>query len=357
MQILKNRPLALFCCVLSATAVLALSLSVAQKRQWLIIALLLCSLFYLLARLLCRFRKLFLYGVYLFLGFGIALTSSYLFFDVYLPHTQQGEGEMHHIEGVVFERTSSTSFSSGFYVQLLSLDGEENHETVYLSCDYSSPLQLGDYFAADVYQERMESDQGFRDAASLLSEGITRVLTLEKSENCLILKEKCRELPVLVKQWNHQLSSRLYHAVEGQEGALAAALLLGNRSFLSGDTTLAFRRAGISHLLALSGMHVAVIAGFLEILLRRLRFSKLIRAIAVPPVLIGYLLLTGASPSTVRAVVMISVLYLGFLLRADYDSVTAVCVVPAAFMIISPNAVYDLSLWMSFLAAFSIIVF
>lgn len=357
MQIFKNRPLALFCCAISLTAVLALRLNTIVKASLAISVLIAAMLLFSLLRLLPKMKKLLLYGVFTLMGCGLALLSSYLFFDLYFAQTQKDVDSSFVIEGVVVERNSSTSFSSSFEVALLSLAGEENHETVILECEYPSPMQCGDYISISVTQRAFQSLDGYNEESAVLSEGCTRILVSRDAQDCVILDEKCDALRIKLIEWNHRLSSGLKNRIGGEEGALSVALLLGNRSYLSEDTVLQFRRSGISHLLALSGMHVSVIAGFLELLLRRLRMSKTLRAILIPCALFAYLLLTGASASTVRAVVMIGFLYLAFLLGADYDSMTAVCIVPAAFLLITPYAVYDLSLWMSFLAALSIIVF
>ena len=357
MQIFKNRPLALLCCVTSVTAVLAKDLEGALK-SWLLLLLLAATLLLFLGYRIGRScKKLLHYGVFAVLGCSLALFSSYLYFDVYLPKTEEGIGDVHQLEGYVLEREQGSTFSSSFVIKLLTLDGEKCNETVILECEYASPLQCGDYVSLQATQRHFEIFSGYDERESMLANGYTRAFVSENTEGVWILDEKCNALPVKLRQWNSYLSSRLYHTIGGENGALSVALLLGNRTYLSGDTTLQFQRSGVSHLLALSGMHVSVIAALLELLLKRLRLAKLVRAVVIPIVLVGYLMLTGGSPSTVRAVVMVCFLYLAFLLARDYDSLTAVCIVPAALMLITPYAVFDLSLWMSFLAAFSIIVF
>ena len=82
------------------------------------------------------------------------------------------------------------------------------------------------------------------------------------------------------------------------------------------------------------------------------RLSRIIASL-----LLTAMLLTGCSPSTARAVLMLCVLYVSFLLREDYDSFTALGAAMMGILILSPNAVLDLSLWMSFSAAAAIVIF
>ena len=100
-----------------------------------------------------------------------------------------------------------------------------------------------------------------------------------------------------------------------------------------------------------------ILIGFAELLLRKMRLPKLVRSILIPLLALGYLCLTGFSLSTVRAVLMACVLYLAFLSRARYDSFTALCAALMLILFVTPYAVWDLSLWMSFLAAAAIVIF
>lgn len=288
------------------------------------------------------------------LGALIALTVSYLFFDVYYKEVKSHAGETGHVVGTVIDRRDSQTYSSTFAVSLEAEDGEMQ---AVLECQYPSALQIGDRFEAQVTQRAFFYSDGFDEEGYYLPDGFVCVFTCASAADCEILSERDLGLRTRLTQWNHFLSSRLYHAIGGERGALAVALLLGNRTYLDDSTSLDFRRAGISHMLALSGMHVSVLILCLEFLLNRLRVAKWLRAVTVPCMLIGYLLLVGMSPSIVRAVMMVTLLYLGFLLRSDYDPFTALCAILALLLILTPYAVLDLSLWMSFLAAASIIVF
>ena len=113
-QIFKNRPLALLCCVTSVTAVLAKDLEGALK-SWLLLLLLAATLLLFLGYRIGRScKKLLHYGVFAVLGCSLALFSSYLYFDVYLPKTEEGIGDGHQLEGYVLEREQGSTFSSNW---------------------------------------------------------------------------------------------------------------------------------------------------------------------------------------------------------------------------------------------------
>ena len=86
-------------------------------------------------------------------------------------------------------------------------------------------------------------------------------------------------------------------------GSLASALLLGVRDDLDMDLSESFRKAGCTHILALSGMHLAIISGVLAFFLRRpfgIRWASLIGAVFI----IFYIFVAGSQPSLVRAGIM-----------------------------------------------------
>jgi ComEC/Rec2-related protein len=190
-----------------------------------------------------------------------------------------------------------------------------------------------------------------------LRDGILLCIQSDDMHNCELLEKNKFSLRAMLSRWNFAASYRLEQAVGGEEGKLASALLFGTRDHLSGDTSIHFRRAGVSHLLALSGLHVSILIAALEFFLRALACPKRVRAITVFLVAFCYLFFTGASPSTARAVLMFGVLTLGYYWNTDYDPITSVSAVLALLLLTSPNAVLDIGLWLSFVAAASILIF
>ncbi len=359
MRIFHNRPLAIAECIFALCAVGALFLE--PRWKWLILclsllgALIIGVLSFFSRGTFCLSRRFLI--LMCLVAVSVSLLGNILFFECRYADVAAWEGKTMRVEGTVLQRLSSTAYSGSFEVELEVRDGEEEHTRVILETNYASALQIGDRFSASVTARPFKNEGSFDEARYRLADGILSVLVCDAPKNCEILPEQRETLTVLMRKWNLQLSSRLFHAIGGEEGALSAALLLGNRSFLSADTSLHFSRAGISHLLALSGLHVSILVALWEFLLRSVRMPRLLRAFLMPAALFGYLALTGFAPSTFRAVLMVGMLYLGFLLYGEYDSFTALCTVLTVILLITPYAVLDLSMWMSFLAAGAIVIF
>jgi len=359
MEFFKNRPLALSMTVFAAVSVVAYRLQTLPKLILLILflAVAVAAWSFFFKRHDPRRLGLALCSA----GVFFALLSSYCFFDVRYADLQRWNGKTCVAEGIVLERQDTLPFSTQLRVRVTDLSCEEYGSydgslLAYVECGYPSTLQVGDRFRMETVPRASDENDAFDDEAYRISDGYLLILTCEKGEDCTRLSEAQPDLFTTLSKWNRALSLRLSERMGGG-GELAAALLLGNREGIPSSVSVNFQRAGISHLFALSGLHVSILVGFLEFLLRKMQTPKLVRAILVPLSALGYLLLTGCAVSTCRAVMMLYALYLAFLLRADYDAFTALCIVLTAILLITPYAVLDIAMWMSFLSTAAIIVF
>ena len=153
-----------------------------------------------------------------------------------------------------------------------------------------------------------------------------------------------------------QAKSRLlnsYVTYLGEEGAgIISSMLLGERALLSDETQELYRRGGISHVLAISGLHVSLIGMALYEVLRK---TVLGRNGAIP-VACGGVILYGAfveaGTSTKRAVIMFLLLLLATALGRTYDTLSAMSVSVIVILLGSPGALYTASFQLSFAAAY-----
>jgi competence protein ComEC len=161
------------------------------------------------------------------------------------------------------------------------------------------------------------------------------------------------------------LASRFAEALPGDAGILAATLLVGKRDGLSDETYEALRRAGLAHLLAISGMHMAMMTlsaiAVLHLLLaaspklsashRATRWA----AFAGLAIASGYLLLSGAGTATQRAFVMIVLALLAVVLARRALTIRAVAF--AAFLVLAlhPENLLGPSFQMSFAATLALV--
>jgi competence protein ComEC len=160
--------------------------------------------------------------------------------------------------------------------------------------------------------------------------------------------------------WRHIAELRFEQAMAPKDAALAKALALGDRAAISADTRDAWADAGMSHIIAISGLHMTLLAlgiyWFLYPLLALLpgageRFCiRSVSALCTVPWVILFCLLTGASASAVRATVMSSVYLLSVFLGLGSSGVNALGIAGFGMLLLSPTTLYDPGFLLSFVA-------
>jgi competence protein ComEC len=161
------------------------------------------------------------------------------------------------------------------------------------------------------------------------------------------------------------LSARIQTALPGRAGAVATALMTGDQGAISATDLADMRDSGLAHLLAISGMNVGLVAGLLYFAVRAvlalvpwLALRAPIRKWAAASGALGafaYLMLTGATVPTQRAVLMISLALLAVILDRTAFSPRMVAWAAIAVMAVMPEALLSASFQMSFAAVFALI--
>lgn len=136
---------------------------------------------------------------------------------------------------------------------------------------------------------------------------------------------------------------------------LFIALFLGDKSMLSQKLAFDFSRIGLSHALALSGMHLAIIVLGLSKLTSLIGVGKKARTALIIPFTVTYMLLTGLPVSVVRAGLMLIISSLLYLIAKTRDSLTTLFISVSMICLFNPESIFDLSLWLSAFATFGIV--
>jgi len=157
-----------------------------------------------------------------------------------------------------------------------------------------------------------------------------------------------------------RVAGRIRAAAPGQGGAVAAALVTGDRSGISRDTLSAMRDSGLAHLLAISGLHMGLVAAILFFGLRtllalseRLALFYPIKKWAAAAALVGgfaYLVLTGGTIPTQRAFLMTGLVLVAVLLDRTAISMRLVAWASPGILLIAPESLLSASFQMSFAA-------
>ena len=137
-------------------------------------------------------------------------------------------------------------------------------------------------------------------------------------------------------------------------GGFSYAMLFGDAEYMVASDKAAMRETGVAHVIAVSGLHVGVLAAALLFLLRKLRLKEGVCLLILLPIFGFYAYLAGFTPSVLRASIMVTVSLAASALGERYDDASALSLAAILILLVRPLYLFDLSFLMSFLAIFGI---
>jgi competence protein ComEC len=168
-----------------------------------------------------------------------------------------------------------------------------------------------------------------------------------------------------VAKLRESIARRIDAALPGETGEIAKALIVGERRGMSEETAEALRQSGLGHILAISGLHMALVAGAVFGLLRALfalsptlalrRPIKKWAAVGALFAATFYLVISGSSIATQRSFIMLCVVLAAVLLDRRAFSVRNIAVAAMIVLLLTPEAVLTASFQMSFAATLALI--
>lgn len=221
--------------------------------------------------------------------------------------------------------------------QITQIDGKASDRfeiSLFLDDEY---MEIGDGFSATVvFGDRLNPYS--KDAVSIQAK-------LEKLQN--VSRGK-----YVFLVWAYRARAYLSHTVTGQlpgvTGEIAAAVITGDKTLVPTSLNIAFQRAGVSHILVVSGLHITLILGLLYGIFDRLRLHRFLSFGVLLGIIAACILFYGGTPSVLRACIMCLAVYSGRLLQRRADPPTSLGFAAIIILLINPRAIVDPSFLLSF---------
>ena len=300
MNIFYKRPLALFSTMFAAATICGCFLTSEQKLK---LSLVLAAVSFITTVLTVCLKKhrarLFTAAISVVLA-AAALFESYTAISTKNDFLAKDYGRNIEFEGIVIEQISSQPYMSEYVLEIT----KPIKSKAILCCEYESRIKEGAIINGVALSDSLSSYCNRGNENFYRSDGIIFVLTSSK-DDLIISENSSIPFSVKMRSLNNTISNIITSNVGGNEGALASSLLLGNRDLLPSSVRRDFKRAGITHILAISGTHLSIVVMLLEFIMRRLFVKKGVRCSINMIVAMFYLALTGMSLSTVRSFIMI----------------------------------------------------
>ncbi len=348
MEIFKKRPTALLCFIFILTSVTLVTADVLTKKIFTAAvtaaAVLFTVLSFFFADKLARYRMM---AVMCAVAAVSAALISCAAIDDKRRVIASAEGSETH-NGTVTEVFYEKVYGGAYAVRVKA------HGITYktlLETEFSAGLSVGDEIEFTAETKLVEDTLDGKDELYYLSRGVIAYSGIEDSADVTVTGEK-RGVASFLSSVRRRIAARLFvisEAVGGDNGMMSA-LLTGDRSTLSPTLLRDFKYIGAVHLLAVSGLHLSVLIGGLEALLRKLLLHKNLRVLLLVLSVIVYMGLTGFSSSVMRAGIMLIVYYMSFFFGKEPDRVTALFLSVALIIAASPFAAAETGLLLSFSA-------
>ncbi len=217
-------------------------------------------------------------------------------------------------------------------------------------------LRSGDALRFSASLQVAQDFDGFAYRAYLARQGVAAVA---RTYDASVVEHRggIGDVAASLRRW---LLDGLNATIPEPQAALAAGILLGVRSSISPEINDAFAAAGLTHVVAISGWNIAIVVGIMTAALQPLRrrvgggpaLSLLLAAVVA-----GYVVLTGASPSVVRAALMTGALLLARLGGSRTAASSALELAAVAMLLVSPAVLWDVGFQLSLLATAGLIWF
>ena len=318
----------------------------------LLAAVIVCA-FLLVRKSITPYR--FFANVAVFLIGGGVLLSCFTYYDVGYLGSLRFVGEGREIECEIIDVKGAGAFYTNYEINIARIDGEECDVDALLECQYVAGLKRGDVavFNNARIEDALAASLGY---TSPLADGVFLEVFSEDGEGYTLIGSKEKSVFEQMTILNSKLSLRLEALIDGEAGALASAMLLGNTEKLSASTHRDFARTGVSHLLAISGLHFSIIASLIGTVLLGVGMGKGLRSAVLLLFMLFYLSLIGFPVSAVRAAIMLGITYISYFCGMSDDSLSSLGLAAWVILLISPAAILDVGFILSFCATMGILV-
>ena len=168
------------------------------------------------------------------------------------------------------------------------------------------------------------------------------------------------EVPLRLRmaRYRQGLSAQYFSHLESEEAAIAAAMSLGDKRSLAAAQRQSFSATGVSHVLALSGLHLGILFSLYSLLFvnrLRSRRGRVLASLVGVALLWGFALLVGFPLSLVRATVMFTLWQLSVVLYSDRSSLNNLALAALLILLFSPASLFDIGFQLSFTSVFFIL--
>ncbi len=240
-----------------------------------------------------------------------------------------------------------------FYVHDLYVDGEkmDYDATVHVYFDFTPDFNAGDVVSMRGYVQGTEHKKFDGYFANAIASGRAYYLHISEISK---LSEGELDFP---RNLQHKIRSAFYKNMDSGSASICTALLLGDKFGMDDELRQGVTASGLSHVLAVSGLHITTLSTALYFILRKLKVKPWVSLIIVVALTFLYTALCSFTASALRAFVMSAVFAFASSFGKKRDNLSALSFAAILILIFRPTALFEAGFLLSFSSMLGIFLF
>ena len=273
---------------------------------------------------------------------------------VYLPLTSY-DGKSCYMKARLTDNGENAYGNRYYSAESVEIDGENVEADIKLVFNSSIEAEAYDYVEGNfVFYKRGKSSE----SALLSNKASGTVLGAYPSGEIEITEVTPENKPFGYKliRYRQAIKDAIYKALPDERGALAVAMLLGDKSDIPSDIYKDIRVVGLAHTVCVSGLHLSLWAGLILILLRKTHLNRKVTSLIAASAVAAFMALAGFTYSVVRAGIMMLVYLFADAVSRKSDSLNSLGISIIVMACINPFSIGSLGLQLSVLSTAGVII-
>lgn len=291
------------------------------------------------------------------------VSGTFVYYHSDSVHRQKVQYLNNHSKGIILRVCNNPSYQGQrgtFYADALLDEKKITTLSVTVSANNSKKIKYGDLLYIDdmrITSARDGYNKGDMSYNTYLKARGVSGCVYSDSEDILCIGNDAVPVIRTIYSLSDFAKSTLLSSISGDEGGFSVAILTGDRKHLSDSAAYSIEASGLSHVVAVSGMHMNIFIMLVYIIFSRSKKRSYLASFINIVLCVFMVIFTGGSYSVIRAAIMVILANAGYFIGRGTYSLNSVLCAGAIIVLFNPFAVFDMSFILSFAATVSIILF
>lgn len=258
------------------------------------------------------------------------------------------------IVGTIISNPMDKQYKNQYILKVEKINENKSYKNTNLQLNVKKEEKLLSYGDKIIIKGNFEeassarNEGGFDYKQYLKSKNVYGIISVDKKDIKLIKKNNVDVIDLLANKVSNSMKIKIEQNLSNETSKLLSGILIGNKNNLQKEIQEDFRNSSLSHVLAISGMHVSYIMLGITFVINKMKFNKKISKIITIFILLFFIILTGKTASVTRACFMSSYIILASLFHKKAHVLASISISLLIILIINPYLILDIGLQLSY---------